>query len=133
VLLVLSTPLDLVASRLGLLRLRPLAARTASRLALDPAAAAALAALAWWEMRGGHGWGAIVTVASTIAFAEAARVEKAGFPPDANLWLFSRRSAIFGAIPFAIAGAWTPFLVALLVYASVSFFVIQHARHEQPS
>ena len=128
-----STPLDLVASRLGTLRLRPLSPRMASRLALDPAAGAALLALSWWEVRGGHGWGALLAAAATIAFVEAARLEKAGFPPDADLWLFSRRSAIFFAIPFAIAGAWTPYLVALLIYATVSFFVIQHARHSQLS
>jgi hypothetical protein len=56
-------------------------------------------------------------------------VEKAGFPPDANLWLISRRSAIVGAIPFAIFGRWTPYLVILVVYAAASFFVLQNARH----
>jgi len=129
VLLILSTPLDTVASRLATLRLRPLAARMASRRALEPASAAALLALAWWEMRNGHGWGTLVTAAATIAFAEAARIEKGGFLADADLWLFSRRGAIFAAIPFAVAGAWTPFLVTLLAYASVSFFIIQHVRH----
>jgi len=127
--LLVSTPLDLVASRLAVLRLRPLAARMTSRIALEPAAGAALLALGWWEMHGGHGWGALLAAAAAIAFAEAARVERLAFPPDADLWLFSRRSAIFVAIPFAIAGAWTPYLVLILIYASVSFFVIQHARH----
>jgi len=130
-LLVASTPLDLVASRLGTLRLKPLSPRMTARLALAPAAACALLALGWWEMRGGHGWGALLAAVVTIAFAEAGRVEKAAFPADADLWLFSRRSAIFGAIPFAIAGSWTPYLVGLLIYAAVSFFVIQHARHAQ--
>jgi hypothetical protein len=82
-------------------------------------------------MRGGNGWGAFLAALVTIAFAEASRVEKSAFPADADLWLFSRRSAIFAAIPFAIAGSWTPYLVALLIYATVSFFVIQHARHAQ--
>jgi hypothetical protein len=130
-LLLASTPLDLVASRLGALRLKPLSPRTVSRLALGPAAACALLALGWWEMRGGNGWGAFLAALVTIAFAEASRVEKSAFPADADLWLFSRRSAIFAAIPFAIAGSWTPYLVALLIYATVSFFVIQHARHAQ--
>jgi hypothetical protein len=132
-LLILSTPLDLIASRLAALRLRPLSARMASRLALSPAAGIALLALGWWEMRGGHGWGALLAAGCSIAFAEAARVEKAAFPPDADLWLFSRRSAIFAAVPFAIFGAWTPYLLVLLFYAAASFFVVQHARHSEAS
>lgn len=129
VLLVLSTPLDLVASRLATLRLRPLPARLMSRLALWPAAGIALLALGWWETRHGTGWGALVSVGATIAFAEAARIEKAGWATDGELWLFSRRSAIFAAIPFALAGAWTSYVVALLVYAAASFFIVQKVRH----
>jgi hypothetical protein len=129
VLMLLSTPLDLVASRLATLRLRPLPARMTSRLALGPAAGLPLMALAWWEMRHDHGWGTLVLAAATIAFSEAMRIEKAGFPPEADSWLFSRRSAIFAAIPFAIAGAWTPYLVGLLFYAAISFFIVQHVRH----
>lgn len=133
VMLLLSTPLDLVASRLATLRLRPLAARMLSRLALWPAAGIALLALGWWETRQGTGWGALVSAAATVAFAEAARIEKAGLPLGGELWLFSRRNAIFAAIPFALAGAWTSYLVAMLVYASVSFFIIQQVRHRPPS
>jgi hypothetical protein len=61
------------------------------------------------------------------------RIEKGGFPPDADQWLFSRRSAIFGAVPFALAGSWTAYLVVLLLYAAVSFFVVQHVRHAEVS
>jgi hypothetical protein len=129
VLMLLSTPLDIIAGRLATLRLRPLAARLMSRRALGPAAAVPLLALAWWEMTHGHGWGTLVAGAGTIAFSEAARIEKTGLPADADPWLFSRRSAIFAAIPFAVAGAWTPYLIVLLIYAAVSFFVIQHVRH----
>jgi hypothetical protein len=129
VFLVLSTPLDIVAARLAALRLRPLAARMPSRLALWPASGLALLALAWWEARHVPGWGALVTAAATIGFAEAARIEKAIFPADSELWLLSRRNAIFAAVPFAIAGAWTSYLIGLLVYAAVSFFIVQHVRH----
>jgi len=129
---ILATPLDLVATRLGALRLRPLPVRLASRLALEPLAAAALLALSWWEMKQGHGWGTLVAGATAIAFAEAMRVEKSGFPPDTDIWLFSRRSAIFAAIPFALLGSWTPYLIVMLAYAAASFFVVQHARHSKP-
>jgi uncharacterized membrane protein len=74
-----------------------------------------------------------VTAGATLAFAEAARIEKAAFPTDSEIWLFSRRSAIFAAIPFAVAGAWTSYLVVLLIYAATSFFVVQHVRHAGPS
>jgi hypothetical protein len=88
-----------------------------------------LFALGWWEARHGTGWGALVSASATIAFAQAARIEKAGLPADGELWLFSRRSAIFAAIPFAIAGSWTSYLVALLAYAAASFFIVQRVRH----
>jgi hypothetical protein len=130
--LILSTPLDIVAARLAALRLRPLPARMPSRLALWPAAGLALVALAWWEARHAPGWGALVTAAATLGFAEAARIEKAIFPAGSEIWLFSRRNAIFAAIPFAIAGTWTAYLLALLVYAAVSFFIVQHVRHSAP-
>jgi hypothetical protein len=127
--LVLSTPLDIVASRLAVLRLRPLPVRMISRLALWPAAGIALGTLGWWESRHGAVWGALVSAAATIAFAEAGRIEKKSLAADGELWLFSRRSAIFAAIPFAIAGSWTSYLVALLGYAAASFFIVQRVRH----
>jgi hypothetical protein len=132
-LLALSTPLDMVASRLATLRLRPLATRMWSRLALWPAAGIALLALGWWETRHGTGWGALVAATTAAAFAEAARIERSAMPAGADLWLFSRRNAIFAAIPFAVAGTWTAFLLAMLVYAAASFFIVQHVRHLPPS
>jgi len=131
-LLVLSTPLDLVASRLASLRLKPLPVRMMSRLALWPAAGLALLALGWWEMRHIGGWGALVTAAAAAAFAEAARIEKTAILTG-DLWLVSRRSAIFAAIPFALAGAWNSYLIALLIYSALSFFIVQHVRHQPGS
>jgi hypothetical protein len=131
VLLLISMPLDLIASRLASLRLKPLPVRMMSRLALWPAAGVSLVALGWWEMRHTSGWGALVSALATAAFAEAARIESSGMQ-DGELWLFSRRSAVVAAIPFAIAGSWSSFLVALAVYAAASFFIVQHVRH-QPS
>jgi len=127
--LVLSTPLDLVASRLAAIRLRPLPTRMLSRQALWPASGIALLALGLWEARHGTGWGALVTAGAAVAFAEAARIEKGPGSADGEIWLLSRRNAIFAAVPFALAGAWTTYLLALLVYAVASFFVVQHVRH----
>lgn len=133
ILLLLSTPLDTVGKRLASIRLKPLPARMPTQLALWPAAGLALLAIGVWEARHGTGWGALVSAATTAAFAEAARIEKAAIPQGSDSWLFSRRSAIFAAIPFALAGAWTGYLLALLVYAALSFFIIQHVRHQPPS
>jgi hypothetical protein len=132
ILLLVSTPLDLVASRLASLRLKPLAIRSLSRRALWPCAGLALVALGSWEMRHLGGWGALVTALSAIAFAEAARLESGG-TDDGELWLFSRRSAIVAAIPFALAGAWTTYIIVMLVYAAVSFFIVQQVRHQRSS
>ena len=128
-LLVLSTPLDLVGARLASLRLQPLPARHLVRRLLWPAAGLALLALGWWSSNHGAGWGALFAAAMAAAFAEAMRIERTGLNVPAQLWLFSRRNAIFVAVPFAVAGWWVPYLVVLAVYAAISFFVVQHFRH----
>jgi hypothetical protein len=130
--LLLSMPLDLIASRLASLRLKPLPIRMWSRNALWPAAGLAALALGWWEMRHASGWGALVTAVAAVAWAEASRIERAGIH-DGELWLISRRSAIVAAVPFALAGAWTAYLVALLAYAATSFFILQNVRHKASS
>jgi len=131
--LILSTPLDIVATRLATLRLRPLSTKSIGRLALWPAAGLALLAIGWWEARHGTGWGSLITAGTAVAFAEAARIESANILRDGELWLFSRRSAIVAAIPFAIAGTWTAYLVTMLIYAAVSFFIVQNVRHSHVS
>jgi hypothetical protein len=127
--LVTSTPLDLIAARIASIRIRPLSSRMWARRALWPAAGIALLALGLWETRHGSGWGALVSAACVLAFAEAARIERPPIAADADIWLFSRRNAIFAAIPFAVAGAWSTYLVVMLLYAAASFFLVQHARH----
>jgi hypothetical protein len=133
VLLLIAAPLDLVAGRLAALRLRPLSPRSFSRRALWPAAGLALLEIGVWEMRHGTGWGALVTAAAACGFAEAARIERSGIPAGEERWLLSRRNALFLAIPFAIAGQWTAFLVGVLVYAALSFFIVQRVRHPRSS
>jgi hypothetical protein len=126
-LLTLSTPLDMIASRLATLRLKPLPKLALSRRMLWPAAGIALLALGVWESRNGSGWGSIMAAVAAMAFAEAARLEgMPGMPGEQ--WLLSRRNAILLAIPFALVGAWTSYLVVLFGYAGVSFFVLQHVR-----
>jgi len=128
-LLVLSTPLDLVARRLATLRLRPLPPRSLSRRLLWPAAGLALLALGWRLATHGSGWASFVTALVTLAFAEAARIERGHDEVPGQVWLFSRRNAILAAVPFALAGAWALCLVALALYAAGSFFIVQHWHH----
>ena len=129
VLLVLSTPLDLIAARLASLRLQPLSPRNLARRLLWPAAGLALLALGWWSSRHGGSWGALFAALATAAFAEAGRIEKSGSLIPRQPWFFSRRNAIFLAVPFAIMGWWVPFLIMLAAFAAVTFFVLQHFRH----
>ena len=129
VLLVLSTPLDLVGQRLASLRLRPMSPHLLTRRLLRPAAGLALLALGWWSANHGGGWGALVAALTTVAFAEAARIEQSGADLPPQLWLFSRRNAILAAVPFALAGWWNASLAALAFYAASSFFIVQHFRH----
>ena len=133
VLLLLSTPLDLVAARLASLRLKPLRAKMWSKLALWPASGLALLAIGLWQTRHGTGWGSLVAAGAACAFAEAARIEKSTMPPGGDLWLLSRRNAIFLSIPFALGGVWTAYLIAVFLYAALSFFIIQRVRHSASS
>jgi hypothetical protein len=133
VLLLLSTPLDLIAARLATLRLRPMPQKMWSRLSLWPAGGLALLSIGLWEMRHGTGWGALVAAVAACAFGEAMRIEKAAMPAGGDLWLLSRRNAIFLAIPFALAGRWTAYLLAVLLYAALSFFIVQRVRHSPSS
>lgn len=131
--LVLSAPLDLVAKRLGALRLRPLRETVLSARLLWPAGGLALIALGWWQARHGGGWGALLAAIASCAFAEAYRLERAHSEVALPISLFSRRNAILGAFLFAIAGAWTAYLLAVLVYAAISFFFVQFLVHRLSS
>lgn len=129
ILLLLSTPLDLIAKRLALLRLRPLAPEHQTLSLLWPASGLAMLALGWFESRHGSGWGALVAALSALAFAQAARVERDGAPLDGSEWMFARRNAIVLAIPFAVVGRWPLYLGSMALYAAVSFFILQQIRH----
>lgn len=128
-LLLLATPLDLVAVRLAALRLRPLSPYAWARRLLWPLAGVALLMLGWRVGNHGGGWGATLAAVVTLAFAQAARTEAAGAELPGRIWLFSRRNAIISAIPFVIAGWWLALLITLLLYAGASMFAAQHLRH----
>ena len=128
-LMLLAMPLELVAERLAALRLRPLSPAAWTRRLLWPLAGLALLLLGWRVGNHGGGWGATLAAIATLAFAQAARTEAAGAELPGRIWLFSRRNAIVGAIPFVIGGWWVALLLALLLYAAASLFAAQHLRH----
>jgi hypothetical protein len=102
-----------------------------SRRLLWPAAGLVLLTLGYWESGHGGNWGAVMTAIAAAAFAQAARLEgKAGLPGEP--WLLSRRNAILLALPFALFGVWTTYLITLFGYAAASFFYLQHARRIAP-
>ncbi len=127
--LLLATPLDLVARRIALLRLRPLSPLLPATRLLWPAAGLALLALGWFEARHGGGWGAMVAALAAGAFAEAMRIERSAAEPPGAVYFLSRRAAIWLAIPFAIGGWWSAYLGLTALYAATSFFIAQHFHH----
>jgi hypothetical protein len=127
--LVVSTPLDLVAARLGLLRMKPLSSNALMQRLLWPAAGLALLALGWREAWHESGWGALVSAAAALAFAQAYQFERTHTAVAMPLWLLSRRNAILVLLLFGLAGAWTGYLLAMLGYAAISFFFVQFLVH----
>lgn len=131
--LLLSTPLDLIARRLGMLRLRPIAPNSYAQLLLWPAGGLAMLALGWWEMRHGSGWGAFVCAFAAAAFAQAYQLERLHTSIALPPWLVSRRNAVLLLVLFAIGSAWTAFLVVVLIYSAISFFFVQFLVHRARS
>ena len=131
--LLLSTPLDLIARRLGMLRLRPIAPNSYAQLLLWPAGGLAMLALGWWEMRHGSGWGAFVCAFAAAAFAQAYELERLHTSIALPPWLVSRRNAVLLLVLFAIGSAWTAFLVVVLIYSAISFFFVQFLVHRARS
>ena len=129
IMLLVSTPLDLVARRLGSLRLKPIPPNSFPQLLLWPAAGLALIALSWWETNHGSGWGAFVCAVCTAAFGQAYQLERAHTDIALPAWLVSRRNAILLLVLFALASAWTGFVIALLAYTAISFFFVQYLVH----
>ena len=128
--LLVACPLDLVAERLGQLRMQPLPTGLLARRLLWPAGGLALLALGWFEARHGGGWGAMASALAAAAFAEAQRLEGAGrAAPPFEAWLFGWRPAVLTAVPLAALDWWTAIPAVLAVYAAASFFLVQHWVH----
>lgn len=128
-LLLIGMPLDIVAERLGQLRLQPLPASSLTRRLLWPASGLAWLALGWFQTNHGGTWGALATSVAGLAFAQALQIERAGRELPFGHWLFNRRPAIVIAAVLAIGGWWNAALGLLALYAAASFFLVQHWTH----
>ena len=76
------------------------------------------------------GWGAMMAALARRGFRRG-RAGRAGRARAclAAEWHFSRRTAIWLALPFAIGGWWSLYLGLVAFYAAASFFIVQHLRH----
>ncbi|WP_260484202.1 hypothetical protein [Sphingomicrobium flavum] len=124
-LLILTLPLDLVARRVGALRLRAIAKSDWRLTMLWPLSGAVLVALGLWRY-GVQGWAVLATVLATLILAEALRPLREGAVHE--LWLFDRRPAILLIAPFALFGGWSAGLVLLMGYAGASLIWAQRNR-----
>jgi hypothetical protein len=60
------------------------------------------------------------------------QIERSRLASRGGMWLLSRRNVILLAIPFALAGQWTAYLLGVLIYAAMSFFIVQRATQPAP-
>ena len=129
VLILLALPLDIIAARLAILRLRPMVPSLLSLRLLWPATILLIGVIGWaaWRQDGDPAAG--LAAITAIAFAEARRMERGHGLPKRAEWLFARRPALFLAVPFLFLAMPQPYLLGLLAYATLSFFIVQQAVH----
>lgn len=134
-LVLLATPLEGIADRLGRIRMREKAEAAWWRHLLPVLAGAALLGLGYARM-GPDGWGAILAAATTIAFLVALAFETEGREVPGRIFLAERRGMAWMLLPFALFDLWTAGLFFLLAYAAGSFFWAQrhvHGRQAGPA
>jgi hypothetical protein len=131
VMLLLATPLDGVAERLGALRLQRSGSGTWLARGLPAAAGVALVALGW-QLSGEAGWGTIAVTVTTILFLLALGGELRGRKLPRRHWLAERKGMSWLLLPFGAVGAWLGGLVFLAAYAAGSFFWAQRDVHARP-
>ena len=133
--LLLATPLDGIAERLGSMRLA--GARGPSGWgALLPAISAGVLLILAHSLADTRGWGCVALAGTVIAFSVALRIEAEGREVPGRLWLAERKGMTWLMLPFALADLWATGLAMLAVYAGASFFWAQrhaHASAHSPS
>jgi hypothetical protein len=126
--LLLSTPLDGIAERLGSLRLQGTKGPSWWGTLLPAVSAGVLLILAH-SLSETRGWGCVALAATIIAFCVALRIEVEGRELPGRLWLAERKGMTWLMLPFAILDWWATGLILLAAYAGASFFWAQHDAH----
>jgi hypothetical protein len=124
----LATPLEGIAERLALLRMRLSSEEGWWMHILPVLAGGTLLALAW-SLTADKGWGCLVFAATTIAFQAALSVEMGTRRGPGAVWLAERKGLAWLMLPFAATGWWTAGLGLLATYAAGSFFWVQRQVH----
>jgi hypothetical protein len=130
ILLLLSTPLDDIADRLGSLRMqnRP---RGSWWSYLLPATSAGALLMLGYALGRQFGWGCLALTVTTLAFVAALWLEVGDHEVDGQIFLAERKGMIWVMLPFAITGSWLGGLLGLTTYAAGSFFWAQHQIHRR--
>lgn len=126
--LLMSVPLDSIATRLAAVRMQPYARVRGFRRMLSYSAAGALGALGAFCARSA-GWGAFATALFTLICFYAMIAERGALQIRPPQWLASRKGVIVAGLPFAAMGYWTSALVATAIWAAVSFLWLQRLAH----
>jgi hypothetical protein len=126
--LLLATPLEGIAERLGSVRLQG-SRGTSWWGALLPAISAGILLILASSLSDTRGWGCIALAATIIAFTVALRIEAEGREVPGRDWLAEPKGMTWLMLPFAIGNMWATGLAALACYAGASFFWAQRHAH----
>ena len=126
--MLLATPLEGVALRVGYARLLDDAGRSWWRLLLPVLAGAGLLALGY-KQAPAQGWGTILLAAMTIALMFALSTERERATIPGSVALADRKGLAWLMLPLAGFGGWLAGLAGLFAYAAGSFFWAQHHAH----
>ena len=126
--LLLATPLDGIAERLGSVRLQ--GKRGPSWWgALLPAISAGVLLILAFSLSETRGWGCVALAGTIIAFVVALRIEGEGREVPGRHWLAEPKGMAWLILPFAVANAWATGLAGLAFYSAASFFWAQRHAH----
>ena len=126
--LLLATPLDGIAARLGRLRMQDGLGQSWWFHLLPVLAGAALLGLGY-RLAPEQGWGTIVLALATILFLIALGQESGGGKVRGEALLAEPKGMIWLMFPFALFELWQAGLAILFAYAAGSFFWAQREAH----
>jgi hypothetical protein len=127
--LLLATPLEGIALRLGRLRMQDEIRQSWWTYIVPVFAGAAMIAFAY-TLAITHGWGMILLAFVSLAFLVAQGLETEGRAIRGALFLAEWRGMAWLMLPFAATGYWHAGLAFLFAYSAGSFFWAQREAHK---